>query len=56
MVEQILKTQKIKPTEEILVGDARDDVIMTKNAGLLPIVVLSGNLNKKEAEKLKINI
>ena len=54
MVEQILKTQKIKPTETVLVGDARGDVIMARDAGLLPIVVLSGNLNRIEAEKLKV--
>ena len=54
MVEQILKTQKIKPTEAILVGDAKSDVIMAKDAGLLPVVVLSGNLNRKEAEKLEV--
>ena len=54
MVEQILKTQKIKPAEAVLVGDAKGDVVMARGAGLLPIVVLSGNLNKKEAEKLKV--
>ena len=54
MVKQILKTQRIKPTEAVLVGDAKGDVTMARDAGLLPIVVLSGNLNKKEAEKLKV--
>ena len=54
MVEQILKTQRIKPSEAVLVGDAKGDVIMARGAGLLPIVVLSGNLSRIEAEKLKV--
>ena len=54
MVEQILKTQNIKPSEAVLVGDARGDVTMAREAGLLPIVVLSGNLSRIEAEKLKV--
>lgn len=35
-------------------GDARGDVTMARDAGLLPIVVLSGHLSKIEAEKLKV--
>ena len=54
MVEQILKTQKVKPHEAVLVGDAKGDVTMARDAGLLPIVVLSGHLSKREAEELKV--
>ncbi len=54
MVEQILKTQNIKPHEAVLVGDAKGDVIMAQAAGLIPIVVLSGHLNKREAEELNV--
>jgi len=35
-------------------GDARGGVIIARDVGLLPIVVLSGNLNRIEAEKLKV--
>lgn len=54
MVEQILKTQNIRPDEAILVGDARGDVLMAKGAGIIPVVVLSGHLNKSEALELGV--
>jgi phosphoglycolate phosphatase-like HAD superfamily hydrolase len=54
MVEQILKTQKIKPSEAVFVGDAAGDVAMARGAGIVPIVVLSGHLSKNEAEELKV--
>jgi phosphoglycolate phosphatase-like HAD superfamily hydrolase len=54
MVEQILKTQKVKPNEAVLVGDALGDVSMARGAGVTPIVVLSGHLSKNEAEQLKV--
>lgn len=54
MIEQILKDQKVEPHEAIFVGDAKGDVTMARDAGLIPIVVLSGHLSKDEAEELKV--
>ncbi len=54
MVNKILKDQKIKPNEAILVGDAKNDVLMARAAGLMPVVVLTGHLTKAEAKKMKV--
>ena len=54
MLEQIMKTQKAHPQETVYVGDAKSDVLMAKNAGVTPIVVLTGHLNQKEAEELGV--
>lgn len=54
MLEVIMKKQKILPQETIYVGDAKTDVEMAYNAHVIPIVVLSGNLNKEEAQNLKV--
>jgi phosphoglycolate phosphatase-like HAD superfamily hydrolase len=42
------------PSETNLVGDAKNDVVMDQNAYDLPIVVLTGYLNKIKAEKLGV--
>jgi len=54
MLEELMKCQKAKPEETIFVGDARDDVLMAKAAHVEPIVVLTGHLNRKEAEELGV--
>lgn len=54
MLEEIMKTQGMKPEETLLVGDAKTDVIMAREAKVSPIVVLTGHLNKKEAEELNV--
>jgi len=54
MVEQILSQQNISPSEAVLVGDARGDVLMAKAAGVMPIVVLTGHLSRKEAEEMGV--
>lgn len=54
MAKQILKTQKILPDEAVLVGDDKNDVLMAQAAHIIPIVVLSGHLNKNEAELLGV--
>jgi len=36
------------------VGDAENDVQMARNAGIEPIVVLTGHLNKDKAESLGV--
>ncbi len=54
MVEQILSQQNVNPSEAVLVGDAKGDVLMAKAAGVMPIVVLTGHLSRKEAEELGV--
>ncbi len=54
MLEQIMKKQKAKPSETVFVGDAKTDVQMARNAGVTPIVVLTGHLSRKEAEELGV--
>ncbi|MBI2028354.1 MAG: HAD family hydrolase [Candidatus Levybacteria bacterium] len=54
MVEQILTAQHVLPEEAVLVGDARNDVLMARAAGVTPIVVLTGHLNETEAREMGI--
>lgn len=54
IAQNIMETQKILPNETVLVGDARGDVLMAQAANIIPIVVLTGHLNKNEAEKLGV--
>ncbi|MBI2142169.1 HAD family hydrolase [Candidatus Woesearchaeota archaeon] len=51
---KILSSQNCRPEEAILVGDAKEDVLMAKNAGITPVVVLTGHLGREEAEKLNV--
>lgn len=50
----ILSSQNVRAEEAILVGDAKDDVLMAKNAGIIPVVVLTGHLRREEAEKMGV--
>lgn len=54
MVNQILARQKIAKEQTVLVGDAKGDVFMAQRAGVEPIVVLTGHLNRKQAEDLGV--
>lgn len=54
MLELILKEQSVKNTEALYIGDAKNDVLMAKNAKVEPVVVLTGHLNKQEALDLKV--
>lgn len=54
MLELIMKTQNVSPSETVFVGDAKTDVQMAQNAGAIPIVALSGHLDRREAEKLGV--
>jgi phosphoglycolate phosphatase len=54
MLEEIMRTQRMKPEETILVGDSKAEVIMARNASALPVVVLTGHLNREEAEELNV--
>jgi phosphoglycolate phosphatase-like HAD superfamily hydrolase len=53
-LEQIMQKQKARPEETIFVGDAATDVMMARNAGVTPIVVLTGHLTRKEAVELEV--
>lgn len=53
MLELIMKAQKVLPQETLYIGDAKTDFLMAKNAGVTPIVVLTGNLSRREAVELK---
>lgn len=53
-LEQIMKTQQCTPSETIYIGDAENDAKMAQNALVEPIVVLTGHLNRREAEKLGV--
>lgn len=54
MLEKIMEDQHATPAETVYVGDAKNDVVMAQNANVLPIVVLTGHLNRKEAEDLGV--
>ncbi len=54
IAQKIMKAQKASPKETILVGDAKSDVEMARNADITPVVVLTGHLSRKEAELLKV--
>lgn len=55
MLNKILETQEISPHETIMVGDAANDVTMARNAGVTPVVVLTGHLNRPQAEGLQVS-
>lgn len=51
---KIMEVQNVPAENTIMVGDARNDVLMARAAGIRPIVVLTGHLNKKQAEELGV--
>lgn len=54
MLELIMKKLNVLPKETVFVGDAIGDVKMAINAGVTPIVVLTGQLNKQKAQELGV--
>lgn len=54
IAQEIMRTQGISQDETIMVGDARNDVMMARNAGIEPVVVLTGHLSRLEAEELSV--
>jgi len=54
MLQLILKTQGVSNKETIFIGDAKNDVIMAINAGIEPVVVLTGVISKSQAEALGV--
>ncbi len=54
MLETIMETQGFTPAETLFIGDAKSDVQMAHNAGVEPIVVLTGHLARSQAEELQV--
>jgi phosphoglycolate phosphatase-like HAD superfamily hydrolase len=54
IANKILETQGVAPHETVLVGDAVTDMQMAWNASIEPIAVLTGHLDRKQAEKLGV--
>ncbi|HWY79630.1 MAG TPA: HAD family hydrolase [Candidatus Sulfotelmatobacter sp.] len=54
MLFQLMEEFNVAKNETVYIGDAKNDVIMAKAAGIIPIVVLTGHLMKNEAEKLGV--
>jgi phosphoglycolate phosphatase-like HAD superfamily hydrolase len=54
LAEKIMATQGAAPTETVLIGDAESDMRMAWNAGVTPIAVLTGQMNRAAAEKLGV--
>ena len=52
MLNKALDHFMIKPKEAVYVGDAAADILAAKNAGMVSIAVLTGALNRLEAENL----
>lgn len=55
MAQEIMRNTNITPDETVMVGDAKNDVLMAQRAGVTPIVVLTGHLNRHDAEDLNVN-
>ncbi len=54
MLLKLLKDFNVSSSEALMVGDASTDVLMAQAAEVRPIVVLTGQLTKEEAEQLGV--
>jgi HAD superfamily hydrolase (TIGR01509 family) len=54
MLNKILETAGVSADHAVMVGDAKNDVLMGQNAGVTPIVVLTGQLSRNQAEELNV--
>lgn len=54
MAQAIMKELGFTPEESVLVGDAATDIQMAQGAGIEPVAVLTGHLNRQEAEELGV--
>jgi phosphoglycolate phosphatase-like HAD superfamily hydrolase len=54
MAELILNQQGISADETILVGDAKNDMLMARAAGITPVAVLSGHMTREDATSLGV--
>lgn len=53
-LEEIIRRTRMNKHETIFVGDSENDVLTAKNAGVTPVVVLTGHLTEQEAKKLNV--
>src|SRR3989338_6504072 len=53
-LQTIMSTAGVSKEETIFIGDAENDVKMAVAAGVTPVVVLTGNLTRAQAEKLGV--
>jgi phosphoglycolate phosphatase len=54
IAQEIMRAQNITPEHAVMVGDAGNDVRMAQTAGIEPIVVLTGHLNREQALRLGV--
>ena len=54
MLQLILKRREFSHKDAMFIGDAKNDVLMAKNAGVEPVVVLTGLISKTQAEALGV--
>jgi phosphoglycolate phosphatase-like HAD superfamily hydrolase len=54
MLLSILEELNVLPSEAVMVGDGKGDVLMAQAANVRPIVVLTGQLSQQEAEALGV--
>jgi phosphoglycolate phosphatase len=54
MLLKLLKEFDVDPSEAIVVGDATTDIFMAQAAGVLPILVLTGQLSREEGAALNL--
>jgi len=53
MILKVMEFFQIDERETLFVGDAKNDILAAKSAGVVAVAVLSGVLDRKEAEELK---
>ena len=54
MANKILEACGVSADNTVLVGDAKNDVLMARAADITPVVVLTGQLNQTQAEALNV--
>lgn len=54
IAKELLKLYNLNPDEALVVGDSENDVLMAQRADIVPVVVLTGHLNRAEAVQLKV--
>jgi phosphoglycolate phosphatase-like HAD superfamily hydrolase len=54
MAYEIMENQGVPPQRTVFVGDAPSDMEMAWRAGIKPIAVLTGHLNRQQAEDLGV--
>lgn len=52
--QKIMADQGFSTENTAMVGDAKNDVLMARAAGIEPIVVLTGHLSRQQAEELDV--